>query len=147
MLFSGKSKQSGYAAMFLLGGPERGVLSGVGALATQPLSGDCVERRRTTRYEIHAPVRFLWRNPSGSRHRGEGMTRDISPEGMFILSAICPPMDAVLQIEVKFPALEAGPALHVRTSGRVLRRDLITGAEVQGGFAAVCKAFALRSEK
>jgi len=77
---------------------------------------------------------------------GEGVTRDLSTEGMYVLTETCPPLHAKVQIQVQFPPLTESRGLQMRTSGHVLRRELIAGAKVHGGFAAACKTFTLRNK-
>ncbi len=133
--------------MFPHGGLGFDNLYGSAALANNALSGECVESRRAIRYRIRASAKFRWRNRGGSRHQGEGVTRDLCTEGMYILSETCPPLDAKLQIQVQFPPRGKGRGLQMRTSGSVVRRELIAEGEIRDGFAAVCKTFALRIEK
>lgn len=133
--------------MFPHGGPGFDNLYGSAALAINALFGECVERRRTIRYRIRASVKFQWTSRGGSRHQGEGVTWDLCTEGMFVLSETCPPLGARLEIQVQFPPRAKGRGLQMRTSGSVLRRELITEGEIRAGFAAVCKTFALRIEK
>ena len=78
---------------------------------------------------------------------GEGVTRDLSTEGMYVLTETCPPLHAKVQIQVQFPPLAESRGLRMRTSGHVLRRELIAGAKVHGGFAAACKTFTLRNKE
>ncbi|MBI3669120.1 MAG: PilZ domain-containing protein [Acidobacteria bacterium] len=92
-------------------------------------------------------MKFQWRNRGGSRHRGEGVTRDISTNGMYVLTDASPPVDAWLQIQVQFPPLAEGRGLQMRTSGHVIRRELIAGGETHRGFAAACKTFVLRHQR
>ncbi len=106
-----------------------------------------MERRTRTRYNLSAPVSFLWKNRGGSRHRGEGFTRDVCSGGVFVFTDTYPPLNAGLQIEVMFPSLEAGSALQMRAQGQVLRVEPIGEGEKRGGFAAVCKTFVLRNKK
>ncbi len=104
-----------------------------------------MDRRRTTRYKLTAPVNFSWRNPGGSHHKGEGFTRDISSEGAFILTDTCPPPGALIQIEVLFHAMERGSVLKMRAQGEILRVEAVGGGDPNAGFAAVCKSFVLRN--
>ena len=104
-----------------------------------------MDRRRTTRYKLSAPVNFSWRNPGGSHHRGQGFTRDISSDGTFVLTDTCPPPGVLIQIEVLFPAMEKDSVLKMRAQGEVLRVEAIAGGDTNRGFAAICKSFVLRN--
>jgi len=92
-------------------------------------------------------VKFEGKNRGGSRHRGEGVTRDISTVGIYVLTEACPPVDALLQIQVQLPSAPEGPGLQMRTSGRVVRQERIAGGEVHGGFGAFCKTFVFQNKK
>ncbi len=105
-----------------------------------------MDRRRTTRYKLTAPVNFSWRNPGESEHRGQGFTRDISADGTFVLTDTCPPPGALIQIEVLFPAMEKNSVLKMRAQGKVSRVEAVDGDETNRGFAATCKSFVLRNK-
>jgi hypothetical protein len=89
---------------------------------------------------------FSWGKHEGLCQWGEGVTRDIGVEGMFILTNTCPPLDATLQMEVCFQAIDHGTKLRLCASGRVLRLELQRGG-VRGGFAASCRSFSLSNRE
>jgi hypothetical protein len=105
------------------------------------------ERRQATRYALNAPVSFSWEKPGHVYHQAAGVTRDICEKGIFVLTDMCPPPDAALQIEVCFPAVGNGTTVQMLTRARVLRLELVDGGKTPGGFAVFCKSFALRNRK
>jgi len=58
------------------------------------------ERRRAVRYELQVPVAFIWENAEGGKFQAEGVTRDISDVGVYVLSEKCPPMKSKVRVEV-----------------------------------------------
>ena len=59
-----------------------------------------LERRRAVRYELQVPVAFFWENAEGGKFQAEGVTRDISDVGVYVLSERCPPMKSKVRVEV-----------------------------------------------
>lgn len=100
--------------------------------------------RKAVRYGLYAPVKFSWKGPYRSRLWGEGMSRDVSVAGAFILTPTCPPVGTALQLEISLPPLH-GPTPTVRLKGkaRVLRIERAAEGEAQSGFAVVSQGFAM----
>jgi hypothetical protein len=95
-----------------------------------------VERRKGShRFDITAPASFSWVLPDGGLQEGEGTTRDISAQGVFIYARQVPMTRAAIQVSVSIPSREAnGIALKLVGTGFVLRA---TPPESQpAGFAA-----------
>jgi hypothetical protein len=92
------------------------------------------------RVQLDLPVVFRWRDRSG-RHQAEGVTRDISAAGVFVLSEVFPPVSAIIRCEVLIPSLDVqaqGSLLEVIAVGHVVR------AGESNGFAVRSKKFVLR---
>lgn len=72
------------------------------------------------------------------------MSRDVSVEGAFILSPICPPVGTALQLEILLPPLY-GPTSTVRFKGKaqVLRIEHADESEGLSGFAVVSQGFTM----
>ena len=100
------------------------------------------ELRRELRYRLDAPAFFSWESAGQRRLHGEGITRDISVFGAFIVTATCPPMDIPIQVEVVLPSL-TGPKPVVRVSGaaRVLRVEHSSKGAGENGFAVLSEDF------
>jgi c-di-GMP-binding flagellar brake protein YcgR len=84
------------------------------------LDASTVERRHSTRYEIHAAVAFFWNDAEAKEVQGEGLTRDISDVGLYIVSEQCPPMKSKVQIEVLFGKAN-GPGVSLTGNMQVVR--------------------------
>jgi hypothetical protein len=104
--------------------------------------GAPMELRREIRYRLDAPALFYWESAQHKRLRGEGVTRDISVFGAFILSPTCPPIDVPIQVEVVLPSLTGlKPVIRVSGAARVLRVDHRSKGEGASGFAVVSEDF------
>jgi hypothetical protein len=118
-------------------------------------AGVPMEMRKDLRYRLDAPAVFSW---EGARHRrlqGEGITRDISVQGAFILTATMPPPECAVQVDLLLPSL-TGLMTTMRITGkaRVIRVEHPSTETWIHGFAVVTddlnqwdlKAMAGRSE-
>ena len=107
--------------------------------------GVYMERREQIRFGVHAPVDFEWLDEGGVRQQGRGLTRDISPKGLFIYSDSQPPAKADLQVEVFVASINgANTNLWLRTRALVLRGEPATEREGRRGFAVLhrsCKIY------
>jgi|SRR5579872_343581 len=101
-----------------------------------------MELRRELRYRLDAPAFFIWETAEHKRLHAEGITRDISVFGAFIVTATCPPVDIPIQVEVVLPSL-TGPKPVIRVSGaaRVLRVEHSSKDAGENGFAVVSEDF------
>jgi hypothetical protein len=81
-----------------------------------------MEMRKEIRYRLDAPVVFSWEGARHRRFQGEGITRDVSIQGAFILTATMPPPDCRIQVDLLLPSL-AGLMAMMRITGkaRVIR--------------------------
>jgi hypothetical protein len=90
-------------------------------------------RRRFQRFPLRVPAVFFWKGPRGSRQKAEGLTRDISADGVFIMAESCPPMESSIEFEVKLPALDvSGPPVKIRAAGQVVRSGGALSKNTQG---------------
>jgi PilZ domain-containing protein len=102
-----------------------------------------LERREQTRYGVRALVDFEW-NDEGVTRRGQGITRDISPKGIFIYSDINPPAKADLLVDVFFGDVGSIPTnLQLRANGLVIRVEPATKPGSQQGFAILNRRYEL----
>ena len=91
--------------------------------------------RKGQRYIIASKVWFNWQTKDGRWLEGEGITRDISGYGLFVLTDTLPTAGAPIIVMVEMPALKMFPKpITFRGSGKIVR----TEHEVAGrcGFAA-----------
>ena len=52
---------------------------------------------------MNTAVIFHWMGSDGKRFQGEGATRDMSVDGVYVLTSTCPPPNVVVQLEVILP--------------------------------------------
>jgi hypothetical protein len=97
-----------------------------------------MEMRKEIRYRLDAPAVFSW---EGARHRrlqGEGITRDISVQGAFILTATMPPPDCPVQVDLLLPSLTGVQGMmRITGKARVIRLDHPSMDTWIHGFAVV----------
>jgi len=101
-----------------------------------------VELRTIVRYRLGASVVFSWRGQRGAQLQGEGITRDISARGAFILTPTCPPAEVMVRMEIFLPPLrEAGQSVRLLTEGRVIRIEHPAAETARDGFAVISEGF------
>jgi len=101
-----------------------------------------MEMRKEIRYRLDAPALFSWESAQHKRLQGEGITRDISVFGAFIVTPMCPPVDVPIQVEVVLPSLTGlKPVIRVSGEARVLRVDHSSKGQGENGFAVVSEDF------
>src|SRR3974390_1078012 len=95
-----------------------------------------LELRKEVRYRLEAPALFSWEYVQGRVLRGEGVTRDISLFGAFILTPIIPPNLSFIQIEMALPALAACSSdIRIVGRARVVRIEHCEGRQANCGIA------------
>jgi hypothetical protein len=101
-----------------------------------------MEMRREIRYRLDAPALFSWESAQHKQLQGEGVTRDVSVFGAFILTPTCPPVDVPIHVEVVLPSLTGlKPIIRVSGAARVLRVVHGSKGERRNGFAVVSEDF------
>ena len=97
-----------------------------------------MEMRRDLRYRLDAPAVFSWEGARHKRFQGEGITRDVSVQGAFILTATMPPPKCPIQVDLLLPSL-AGMQATMRITGkaRVIRVEHPSSDTWIHGFAVV----------
>jgi hypothetical protein len=94
--------------------------------------------RRDMRYRLDAPAAFSWEGAHESYFHGEGIARDISVQGAFILSATLPPPDCPIQVDVLLPSLTGVSAvMRITGKARVTRVEQESTDTWIRGFAVV----------
>jgi hypothetical protein len=101
------------------------------------------ERRSAKRYRMNTAVIFHWRGPDNKRFQGEGATRDLSVEGVFVLTATCPPANAHVHMEVILPLSDGVSKAQMKADMTVLRVEHNIEGSKRSGFSAVGKGFLL----
>jgi hypothetical protein len=81
-----------------------------------------MQSQRATRYQVRAPVLYSWIDEGGMKRQAGGFTRNVSSGGVFVVSAMSPPIGTGISLEVMLPPLEdASPGWQLRASGKVVR--------------------------
>lgn len=103
------------------------------------------ERRRAIRYRMHTPVIFRWKRPDNVHLQGEGITRDMSVAGVFVLTAACPPPNVVVKMEILLPISDGASKLRMKSDMTVLRVEHDIADNKRSGFSAAGKGFSLHT--
>lgn len=103
------------------------------------------ERRKHVRYPVRLPVFFSWKKRGSAVVPCEGITRDISLRGAYVLSAICPPVATVIEMEILLPRSLRKPNLLIVDKVRILRVERASRKKLGTGFSAVATGFAVRT--
>jgi hypothetical protein len=100
--------------------------------------GEPIEMRKDFRFWLDAPAVFSWEDAGHRRFQGEGVTRDVTVHGAFILTATMPPPDCPIHIDILLP-LPRGIKTMVRISGKArdIRVDHPSSDTRIHGFAVV----------
>lgn len=97
-----------------------------------------MEMRKEVRYRLDAPAVFSWEGARNRRLQGEGITRDISVQGAFILTATMPPPDCPVQVDLLLPSLtEDKGMMRITGKARVIRVEHPASDTWIHGFAVV----------
>jgi hypothetical protein len=94
-----------------------------------------MDRRERRRFDVSAPVTYVWANSDAIEHRGAGVTRDVSETGVFIVADTLPPVGAAVHFEVSF-SFRDDSQIEMRATGKVLRVESTAGGQTHSGFAA-----------
>lgn len=104
-----------------------------------------MERRKAIRYRMRAQVIFRWGASHKDRLHGEGTTRDVSLAGAYILTAACPPIGEMVQLEIILPPLFSASSTTMRAEMKVLRVEQDNASGSPDGFSVVGKGFSVRA--
>ena len=79
---------------------------------------------------------FSWKDAHGSYRQAEGISRDISSKGEFVLAHKCPEEGAVVRLKIILPSTStAFRPLHIQAQGTVVRVEAIHDGNSEIGFA------------
>jgi hypothetical protein len=97
-----------------------------------------MEMRKEIRYRLDAPAVFSWEGARHRRFQGEGITRDISVQGAFIMTASMPPPDCPVQVDLLLPSLTGAQGMmRITGKARVIRVEHPSSETWIHGFAVV----------
>jgi hypothetical protein len=93
-----------------------------------------MERRKSVRFLLRAPVILRWTDASGKKREDVGRTHDISISGVFITGNAQLPVGTSFGLEVHLPPLDQAVLrrLSLTGTGKVIRQE----AALESGFAA-----------
>jgi hypothetical protein len=95
-----------------------------------------MERRRDIRYGLRAIAVFAWEDSDHRRFEGEGVTGDISVTNAYIISQICPPRDATVQMVILLPRIpDTDLTVTIQMEAKVVRVDSYASLKKRTGFA------------
>lgn len=98
-------------------------------------TGAQMELRKSTRYLVSAPTFYWWERADGTLQGAQGITRDISDRGVFILANELPPVGKCVELDVYLPAVPGtARAAQLHGEGTVVRVN--GGGATESGFAA-----------
>lgn len=98
-----------------------------------------MEKRKTTRYSLKCPTQCRWTSFNARSLTNNGLTRDISVGGVFVLDPSSPPVGTPIELNIAIPNL-SGTAygLHLVATGTVIRVEH-HGDLTSKGFAAAVR--------
>jgi hypothetical protein len=97
--------------------------------------GAPMELRKATRYRLNAPVFYWWESADGTLQEAQGITRDISDRGVFVVAKQLPPAGVRVEVDVHLPAVSrAARSAQLHGEGAVLR--ICEPEAKESGFAA-----------
>jgi len=97
-----------------------------------------MDRRQHRRFDLSAPVTYAWRKKGEGRRTADGITRDVSEMGLFVVTDSPPPLGSVVRFEVSF-VFRDNSQVQMRARGKVLRVETDKKANSDQGFAARTK--------
>lgn len=103
-----------------------------------------MDRRQHRRFDLKAPVTFTWR-AKGETRRADGVTRDVSETGLFVVTDFPPPSGTVVRVEVSFP-LREDSQIQMKAQGKVVRVEAGGYSNTVQGFAAATRISWLHSQ-
>jgi|HubBroStandDraft_1064217.scaffolds.fasta_scaffold18001_1 hypothetical protein len=94
------------------------------------------KRRRHIRFPLRGAVDFRWSDSAGKCHGGEGKSRNISEQGIFVETPACPPLGTRTRAEVWIQhARDAAQFRRIAFEGWVVRVERPAKSAFCGGFA------------
>jgi PilZ domain len=105
-----------------------------------------MNRRLHDRFFLEAALRFLWEDPSGFTHEAQGLVRDISMGGAFIVASAPPPVGTTVRIAVFLRSVWPRSALVIEAKGQVVRVEAGVPRKALAGFAATVETLVLQGE-
>jgi len=93
-----------------------------------------MDRRRAHRFSLATKVRFHWRDLDGISHREEGLIRDFSQLGIFVVTNFHPLIGTTVGFDLFFHSA-AAQGVRVEAQGHVIRVETENQVPARCGFA------------
>jgi hypothetical protein len=94
-----------------------------------------MDRREAPRFNLSVPVSFMWTIPGVGVRSGTGTTRNVSLQGLFVVTDIRPVAGSFVRLRVMLRS-SSGLDLVLRARGTVLRVESAGDSTSGVGFAA-----------
>ena len=78
-------------------------------------------RRKNIRFPLRAFVTFWWDDIGGNVRQGKGESRNVSEQGVFVETLICPPVGSQTILAISIQRPENTSAQEIEFEGRVVR--------------------------
>jgi hypothetical protein len=98
------------------------------------------------RYLLEVPLVFRWQGRGNGHLQGDGVTRDISARGAYVLSVTAPPVGAEVHVEVYLLGFRE-PRSRIKARMRVSRVDDRATDSARLGFSLAGDGFQLISRQ
>lgn len=84
--------------------------------------------RKSQRFDVQLPALFCWKN-DGTRQKGEGITLDVSSNGILVESNLIPPLNTEVKMYlISTPTDERQNGITIYAKGRVVREAFVVGS-------------------
>jgi hypothetical protein len=104
------------------------------------------EFRRFQRFQVQVAAVFRWKN-GRTRQAGEGVTREISSNGMLVEASVLPPLNTEVAVSLRFPPTgDKRPGLTISAKGRVVRKTMEQKSEKRAFALYVSQAMRVQKQ-
>jgi hypothetical protein len=107
---------------------------------------DSAERRGAVRYRLEVPLVFRWQGAGRNWFQCDGVTRDISAKGAYVLAVTSPPVGAVVHVEVYLLGFRERKS-RIKAMMKASRVDTNAGRSGRMGFALKGDSFQMLSRQ
>jgi hypothetical protein len=96
---------------------------------------------------MKAQAIFHWKKSRSEHSQGEGITRDVSVMGAYVVSSTCPPVNTKIRMEIIFPRPGSPITPSIKSVVTVIRVEHDIVGDIQSGFSVAGKNFSLDAGK
>jgi hypothetical protein len=101
------------------------------------------DRRKAVHYRLTARALFSWQQSPSSRAFGEGITRDVSTLGAYVVTGTCPPANSTIRMELNVQRQGSATELRLKSVMKVLRVEPSATGDGFHGFSAEGEGFSI----